>query len=101
MRTLTVLGSTGSIGTNTLDVVRRNRHLYQVYALAAGHNIDVLAAQILEFRPEVAVVATADGLDRLTEQPGRIRLARAEWPELPGRRRALRRRLPLPPKSTP
>ena len=39
MKTLTVLGSTGSIGTNTLDVVRRNRHLYQVFALAAGRNV--------------------------------------------------------------
>ena len=62
MKTLAVLGSTGSIGTNTLDVVRRNRHLYQVYALVAGHNIEILTAQILEFRPKVAVVATSDGL---------------------------------------
>ena len=68
MKTLTVLGSTGSIGTNTLDVVRRNRHLYQVYALVAGHNVDTLAAQILEFRPRVAVVATSDALARLSEQ---------------------------------
>ena len=68
MKTLTVLGSTGSIGTNTLDVVRRNRHLYQVYALVAGHNIELLAAQILEFQPKVAVVATSDGLDRLSSK---------------------------------
>ena len=40
MRTLTVLGSTGSIGANTLDVVRRNRHQYQVYSLVAGQNVD-------------------------------------------------------------
>ena len=60
MKTLTVLGSTGSIGTNTLDVVRHNRHLYQVYALVAGQNIELLASQILEFRPNVAVVATAE-----------------------------------------
>ena len=39
MKTLTVFGSTGSIGTNTLDVVRRNRELYQVYALVAGRNM--------------------------------------------------------------
>ena len=43
MGTLSILGSTGSIGTNTLDVVRRNRHLYEVYALAAGRNASLLA----------------------------------------------------------
>src|ERR1035441_9866385 len=40
MRMLTVLGSTGSIGTNTLDVVRRNLDQYGVYALVAGQNVD-------------------------------------------------------------
>ena len=82
MRTLTVLGSTGSIGTNTLDVVRRNRHLYEVYALAAGRNTDVLAAQIVEFHPKVAVVATDDGLSALTAKLTASGLPRAEWPEL-------------------
>ena len=38
MKILTVLGSTGSIGTNTLDIVRRNRHKYQVFALVADFN---------------------------------------------------------------
>ena len=75
MKILAVLGSTGSIGTNTLDVVRRNRHLYQVYALVAGHNVEILAAQILEFRPKLAVVATSDGLARLTECLARVRPA--------------------------
>ncbi len=52
LKTLTFLGSTGSIGTNTLDIVRRNSHLYKVYALAAGRNIELLASQIVEFPPE-------------------------------------------------
>ena len=82
MRTLTVLGSTGSIGTNTLDVVRRNRHLYQVYALAAGGNVDVLAGQIAEFRPKVVALATSDGVSRLTNRLAVSGLPRAEWPEL-------------------
>ena len=82
MKTLTVLGSTGSIGTNTLDVVRRNRHLYQVYALAAGANVDLLAAQILEFHPKIAVVATSRGVSRLSSRLQESGLARAEWPEL-------------------
>lgn len=82
MKTLTVLGSTGSIGTNTLDVVRRSRHQYQVYALAAGRNVETLAAQILEFRPSVAVVATSEALARLSQRLTEAGLPRAEWPEL-------------------
>ena len=50
-RTLTILGSTGSIGTNTLDVVRQNPDRFRVFALAAGRNIDLLAQQIQEFKP--------------------------------------------------
>ena len=82
MKTLTVLGSTGSIGTNTLDIVRRNRHLYRVYALVAGGNVDLLAAQILEFQPKVAVVGTSDGVDRLSNRLQELGLPRGEWPEL-------------------
>jgi 1-deoxy-D-xylulose-5-phosphate reductoisomerase len=68
MKTLTVLGSTGSIGTNTLDVVRRNRERYSVYALAAGGNIDRLAEQVLEFEPLVAVTGSEQGAVRLGER---------------------------------
>ena len=82
MRMLTILGSTGSIGTNTLDVVRRNLHRYGVYALVAGQNVDTLAAQILEFRPQLAVVATSDGLARLSDRLTAAGLARTAWPEL-------------------
>jgi 1-deoxy-D-xylulose-5-phosphate reductoisomerase len=82
MRTLTILGSTGSIGTNTLDVVRRSPNLYKVFALAAGNNIELLASQIREFRPEVAVVATAAGMERLAEKLAESGLPRVEWPEL-------------------
>jgi len=79
---LTILGSTGSIGTNTLDVVRRNLHRYGVYALVAGQNVDTLAAQIMEFRPKLAVVATLDGLARLSDRLAAVGLARSAWPEL-------------------
>jgi 1-deoxy-D-xylulose-5-phosphate reductoisomerase len=82
MRTLAVLGSTGSIGTNTLDVVRRNRHLYEVHSLVAGYNIEVLTAQILEFRPKLAVVADPAGLDRLKAALESSGLDRAHWPQL-------------------
>lgn len=64
-RTLTILGSTGSIGRNTLDVVRQNRDRFHVFALVAGRNIELLAEQIQEFEPAVAVVEAADDVDRL------------------------------------
>jgi 1-deoxy-D-xylulose-5-phosphate reductoisomerase len=82
MKTLTVLGSTGSIGTNTLDVVRRHPEQYGVFALAAGRNTDLLASQILEFHPKVAVTATPDGVARLSDRLRAKGLPRAEWPEL-------------------
>ena len=49
-----VLGSTGSIGKQTLDVIRANRESFQVVGLASGSNARALAAQIAEFRPEAA-----------------------------------------------
>ena len=82
MRNLTLLGSTGSIGTSTLDVVRKNRDRFSVYALVAGRNVDVLAAQIADFRPRVAVVATEDALRNLTVRLQESGLNRSAWPEL-------------------
>jgi len=65
IRSITVLGSTGSIGTNTLDVVRQNTDRFRVFALAAGRNVELLAQQILEFRPKVVVLPDAADVDRL------------------------------------
>ncbi len=62
---LTILGSTGSIGTSTLDVVRNNPQRFSVHALAAGRNHDVLASQILEFRPKRVAVTDPDALAEL------------------------------------
>ena len=56
MKTIAILGSTGSIGTQTLDVVRANGDI-QVAALAAGKNIKLLEQQIREFHPRLAAVA--------------------------------------------
>ena len=64
-RTLTLLGSTGSIGTSTLDVIRQNPDQLRVFALAAGRNIDLLAQQIQLFRPAVVVLQHAADVDRL------------------------------------
>lgn len=57
MKRLTVLGSTGSIGTNTLSVVRQNPEKFQVLALVAGKNIAEMAKQCLEFNPKYAAMA--------------------------------------------
>jgi 1-deoxy-D-xylulose-5-phosphate reductoisomerase len=80
MPRLTVLGSTGSIGVNTLDVIRQNSHQYQVYALAAGRNVDRLAEQIAEFRPRVAVLPTEEGRDQLIAKLAG--LPKSVWPDL-------------------
>ncbi|WP_313605495.1 1-deoxy-D-xylulose-5-phosphate reductoisomerase [Comamonas jiangduensis] len=56
---LTVLGSTGSIGTSTLDVVRRHPASYEVFALSAATQVDVMLAQCAEFKPRYAVMASA------------------------------------------
>ena len=79
---ITVLGSTGSIGANTLDVVRQHGDHFKIYALVAGRNLDVLCSQILEFRPEVVVVADTSTLDRLTVRLSTLLASRRDWPEL-------------------
>ncbi|MGN0379340.1 MAG: 1-deoxy-D-xylulose-5-phosphate reductoisomerase [Butyrivibrio sp.] len=56
MKNISILGSTGSIGTQTLDVVRNNSDI-NVVAITAGHNIKLLAEQIREFRPAFVAVA--------------------------------------------
>ena len=56
MQNITILGSTGTIGQQTLDVISRHANLYQVYALAANTNIDALLKQCLQFRPKFAVL---------------------------------------------
>ena len=65
MKTLSLLGSTGSIGCNVLDVVRSFPELYRVTGLAAGKNITKLHEQVLEFDPELISVADKDDADQL------------------------------------
>ena len=56
MKTLTVLGSTGSIGQNTLDIVRKNREKLQIKYLSVNSRVDDLQKQIDEFHPEAVIV---------------------------------------------
>jgi 1-deoxy-D-xylulose-5-phosphate reductoisomerase len=64
---LTLLGSTGSIGCSTLDVVRRWPDRFNIYSLVAGRNVALLAQQIAEFRPKIAVVADERALHDLLQ----------------------------------
>jgi 1-deoxy-D-xylulose-5-phosphate reductoisomerase len=57
MKQIAILGSTGSIGTQTLDVVRQNPEAFSVYALSAHRSIDLLIKQALEFNPAVVCIA--------------------------------------------
>ena len=65
MKQLTVLGSTGSIGCSTLDVVRHNPESFSVAALVAGKNVDRMVEQCLEFSPRFAVMDDAQSAERL------------------------------------
>ena len=56
MQNITILGSTGTIGQQTLDVIARHADLYQVYALAANTNVNALYKQCLQFKPKFAVL---------------------------------------------
>lgn len=68
MQAITVLGSTGSIGVSTLDVVGRHPERYQVYALTAHSRVDELAQQCVRFHPKLAVVGTAQAAQELQQQ---------------------------------
>ena len=65
MKRIAILGSTGSIGRSALAVVDAHPSRLQVAALAAGDNAALLAEQINQYKPRVAAIATAAGLDRL------------------------------------
>ncbi len=65
MQRITILGSTGSIGVSTLDVLSRHPDRYVVYALTAHDNVEALAAQCEKFHPQIAVVGTPEAAQSL------------------------------------
>ncbi len=67
MKAITLLGSTGSIGTQTLDIVCEHPDKFRIVGLAAGRNVELFAAQIRQFRPEIAAISAADKLPELKE----------------------------------
>jgi 1-deoxy-D-xylulose-5-phosphate reductoisomerase len=68
MRHICVLGSTGSIGVNTLEVIRAHPDLFKVESLTAHSNIELLAKQCAEFKPRMVVLGSVDAANRLNEQ---------------------------------
>ena len=67
MKQIAILGSTGSIGTQTLDVVRQHPEAFSVYALTAHRSVDMLIQQALEFNPAVVCIADEAYYPRLRE----------------------------------
>ncbi|ADK84118.1 1-deoxy-D-xylulose 5-phosphate reductoisomerase [Desulfarculus baarsii DSM 2075] len=62
---LAILGSTGSIGQSTLDVVRRQAERFEIVSLTAASSVEALAAQAIEFRPKIVAVANQEAAGRL------------------------------------
>ena len=71
MRSLTILGSTGSVGTQALDVVRRNPDRFKVVGLAALTNHELLVGQIREFLPPYVAIADSEAAEELREMLGK------------------------------
>jgi 1-deoxy-D-xylulose-5-phosphate reductoisomerase len=71
MRYITILGSTGSVGRNALDIVSRHRDQFKVAALAARNNIDLIEKQIKSFSPEVVAIADKRAARELQKRMGR------------------------------
>lgn len=65
MRNIALLGSTGSIGRNSLEVIKRNRDKFQLISISAGENLDLLVRQVEEFQPDIISVKNRDHSDKL------------------------------------
>jgi 1-deoxy-D-xylulose-5-phosphate reductoisomerase len=70
VKQIALLGSTGSVGTSTLDVVEQHPGKFSVVAMAAGTNVDLLARQVKRFQPELVSVAHAEAAAALAERLG-------------------------------
>lgn len=67
MKAITILGSTGSIGTQTLDIVSQYPEQFRVVGLATGSNVSLFATQIAQFRPEIIAIRDTSKLTELKE----------------------------------
>ncbi len=74
MKKVSILGSTGSVGKATLEVIRRYPGRFRVVGLATGKNIHLLKEQIEEFRPSVVAVADTEGAERLRREVSGVKV---------------------------
>ena len=65
MKAISLLGSTGSIGTQTLDIVAQYPDQFRIVGMAAGRNVELFAQQIRQFRPEIVAICDEDKLPEL------------------------------------
>ena len=66
-KTIAILGSTGSIGTQALDVIEEHSDLYEVYCLTANNRVEQLAEQARKFKPAAVVIANEAHYERLQQ----------------------------------
>lgn len=74
MKKISLLGSTGSIGTQCLDIVRENKEEYEVVALTCGSKAELLSLQIEEFNPKLAVVAREEDAVQLSKKHKQVEI---------------------------
>ncbi|WP_017299578.1 1-deoxy-D-xylulose-5-phosphate reductoisomerase [Nodosilinea nodulosa] len=67
MKAITLLGSTGSIGTQTLDILEHHPDQFRLVGIAAGNNVELLAQQVRQFKPEVVAICNPEKLDELRD----------------------------------
>lgn len=79
---LSLLGSTGSIGTQTLDICRERPNQFECVAMAAGGNLDLLANQIAEFKPKLVSIRNSDQIDALRAKLRGLGLSDGDLPQL-------------------
>ncbi|MGC1217547.1 MAG: 1-deoxy-D-xylulose-5-phosphate reductoisomerase [Phormidesmis sp.] len=65
MKAITLLGSTGSIGTQTLDILEQHPDKFRLVGIAAGRNVKLLATQVMQFKPQIVAICDESKLDEL------------------------------------
>ena len=72
LKKISLLGSTGSIGTQTLDVIRSNPDYFKLVALSAGSNIELVSKQVREFKPALVSVKRDEDVEKLKQEIGDV-----------------------------
>lgn len=81
-RKISLLGSTGSIGTQTLDICREKPDLFECVAMSAGNNLDILSRQIAEFKPKLVSIKDSNQIDALREKLTSLGVSNKDFPTI-------------------